>query len=120
MAYISTPEVKEIRENLKKLFPSKKGWKLSITREHYSKVNVVIVQAPIELRENPEREHENVNYYYIKERKNTIAADLLQMIYEICNVKNNDRSNVQEDYFDVGYYFGLSIGDWDKPFKLIQ
>jgi len=21
------------------------------------------------------------------------------------------------DYFDVGWYFHLSVGNWDKPFK---
>jgi hypothetical protein len=35
MAYISTEKVKEMRNKLKELFPTKKGWKLSVTREHY-------------------------------------------------------------------------------------
>lgn len=50
MAYITSQSVKEMRNQVKELYPAKQGWKFSITRENYSRVNCVILAAPIELR----------------------------------------------------------------------
>ena len=43
MAYITKDEVKVIRNNLKKAFPAKQGWKFSVVCEHYSSVRVAIM-----------------------------------------------------------------------------
>jgi hypothetical protein len=118
MAYISTESVKEIRNELKSLFPEKKGWKLSVTRSNASYLNIAIMEAPVEIRNNPELDHENINTYYILDRDNKLGADLIHIIYEISNRNNFDKSDLMSDYFHVGYYFGMSIGKWDKPFKL--
>jgi hypothetical protein len=118
MAYISTQAVKEIREELKSLFPAKKGWKLSVTKSDSNYLNVAIMEAPIEIRNNPALDNENINPYYILDRENKLGADLIYMMYEIANRNNFDKSDLMSDYFHVGYYFGMSIGTWNKPFKL--
>jgi hypothetical protein len=34
------------------------------------------------------------------------------------NGGNHDNSDVQTDYFDVGWYVDVNIGSWDKPYTL--
>jgi hypothetical protein len=38
----------------------------------------------------------------------------------IINKRNWDKSDIQTDYFDVGFYLTLSQGKWDKNFELKQ
>ena len=66
MAYITTESVKEMRNELKTLFPVKAGWKFSVTRQHYSSVRCEILTAPIELRIDSERTNESVNHFWIE------------------------------------------------------
>jgi hypothetical protein len=117
MAYISTEEVKVIREELKKNFPSRLGWKLSIVRRDYLSLSISIINAPIELRNDQNNTYESVNQYWLESRENKESVPVLKKIFEIANKNNYDRSDVQSDYFDVGYYLNLSIGHFGKPFN---
>ena len=116
MAYISTEEVKVIREELKKNFPSRLGWKLSIVRRDYLSLSISIIQAPFELRNDQNNDYEQVNQYWIESRENKQSIPPLKKIFEIANKNNYNRSDVQSDYFDVGYYLNISIGHFGKPF----
>lgn len=116
MAYISTEEVKVIREELKKNFPSQLGWKLSIVRRDYLSLSISIIEAPFELRNDVKNDYEQVNSYWITSRENKQSIPVLKKILKIANKNNYDRSDVQSDYFDVGFYLNLSIGHFGKPF----
>ena len=118
MAYITSERVKEIRNAIKLLCPSKDGWKVSVIREHHSVVDVTILEAPFELRNDPEQSYEQTNPYYLAERVNIPSRDILSKISKVANEGNYDRSDVQSDYFDVGFYFRLSWERWDEPFKV--
>jgi hypothetical protein len=123
MAYITSNSVKEIRNNIKNLYPAKNGWKFSITREHYSCVKCIILQAPIELRIDTTKENEGVNNFWLETRyegKNETATEILKNINEILNLNNFDNSDAMTDYFHVGHYVTISIGAWDKPFKFVN
>lgn len=116
MAYISTEEVKVIREELKKNFPSQLGWKLSIVRRDYLSLSISIIEAPFELRNDVKNDYEQVNSHWISSRENKQSIPVLKKILKIANKKNYDRSDVKSDYFDVGFYLNLSIGHFGKPF----
>ena len=116
MAYISNEEIKVIRAELKTLLSVKEGWKVSIIRENHSVVNVTILEAPYELRNDVEKSYEQTNPYYLKERKNEKSREILQKISDIVNKTNFDDSDLQSDYHHVGFYFHLNLGRWDKPF----
>ena len=116
MAYISTEEIKVIREELKKNFPSRLGWKLSIVRRDYLSLSISIIKAPFELRNDQNNAYEQVNQYWIESRENKQSVPPLKKIFEIANKNNYNRSDVQSDYFDVGYYLNISIGHFGKPF----
>jgi hypothetical protein len=31
---------------------------------------------------------------------------------------NHDRSDIQSDYFDVGWYVDVNIGSWNRPYEV--
>jgi hypothetical protein len=36
------------------------------------------------------------------------------------NAGNWDKSDIQTDYFDVGWYIDVNVGRWDKPYALVR
>jgi hypothetical protein len=123
MAYITSESVKEMRNAIKSLYPAKQGWKFSIVRDHYSSVRCSILSAPVELRLNTELTNQSVNNFWIEsnyEGKNEVAKEILLNINNILNLNNFDKSDAMSDYFHVGHYVNISIGEWDKPFQLVN
>lgn len=123
MAYITSQSVKEIRNNIKALYPAKQGWKFSITRENYSNVRCEILAAPVELRIDATKQNEGVNHFWLETRyesKNDTATEVLKNINSVLNLNNFDNSDAMTDYHHVGHYVSISIGAWDKPFKLVN
>lgn len=123
MAYITSESVKEMRTKIKELYPAKQGWKFSITRDHYTSVRCSILSAPVELRLDTSKDNISVNNFWIEsnyEGKNDIAKEILLNINNILNLNNFDKSDAMTDYFHVGHYVNISIGEWDKPFKLVN
>lgn len=113
MPYISTENVKLIRDILKKQFPK---FKFSVTCEHYQKVNVSIVSGPIDFGKDP-----YVNHYYIDEgwKENPEARDFLKKVYSIMQLPDNGGGHEDADYgFIPEYYKSISIGKWDRPYIL--
>lgn len=116
MAYINKEDTEIKRAKIKALMPSKEGWKLSITNEDYTCLKVSILQAPFEIRVNPDNERENITYHNLEERKN--GVEILKKMMEIIDEGNFDKNDIMTDYFHVGFYTRVSIGEWDKPFKI--
>lgn len=126
MAYITREKSAAVRKALKARFPD---WKFSVSISHHSSLKVVIISAPIELlayrKPGPyddrvsgiEITNATVNQFWITEGWASPAAELLKEIKAICNEGNHDNSDIQSDYFDVGWYFSLSVGDWGRPFQ---
>jgi hypothetical protein len=119
MAYITSEEIKTKRQEIKKEFPAKEGWKFSITREHNSGIRIIVVEAPIDLMANVQ----DSDYAQVHggvgsddKRFSPEARKALNRIYEIANEGNFDNSDAMTDYFHVGFYVWFSVGAWDKPF----
>jgi hypothetical protein len=115
MPYITTERVAEIRAELKKEFPD---FKFSITRENYSGINIVIMEAPIDF--NPICKHgegySQVNVYWLKEIQHQEIKEALLKIYSIANSGNRTITE-DSDYGNVpAFYVWLHIGKYDKPF----
>jgi hypothetical protein len=109
MAYISIEKTKDIREQLKREFPDVK---FSIRNKDYTCIEVDIMAAPFRI---SEKDYEQINTYYPEWY---LCPDIIEKITNICNKGNHDNSDYMTDYFDVGWYFHLSQGKWDKPFQL--
>lgn len=122
MAYINAEQAKEIREELKSVF-GKYGWRFSVRVEDRMALNVAIMKGPIDMEKHGADTYEQINTYHIDSDYNNEYSkplrDFLKLVNEICNRKNWDNSDPQTDYFDVGYYFHLHIGKWDKPYQKV-
>jgi len=117
MAYISKQGVAEIRNELKRRFPRKEGWKFSVRNDNYSSVYCTIQMAPVRFAKG---DYEQINQYRSEEYEN---SEILQDIINICNGnfpgstnQNYDNSDIMTDYFDVGWYIHIQQGSWDRPF----
>jgi hypothetical protein len=114
MAYMSSARAKEIRQKLRKEFPSSDGWKLSVTNDNYSSLNVRILEAPIDFKVK----RQPVNHYWLKDNHghDPEVYEALKKMKDICMDGNWDNSEPMVDYFDVGWYIDIQIGSWDKDF----
>ena len=113
MPFIEVSKVAEIRNQLKKALPA---FKFSVTREHYTCLNVSIVSGPVDFG----KPYEQINQYYIKDsyKDQPEVMQVLLKVNAICS-KDEKIEFVDADYGSVpNFYFHLSVGKWDKPYLL--
>lgn len=131
MAYIGQDKKKEIAAELKKIIPE--GWKYSLGIRHHSTLVLTISEAPVNLiAERAEmakrRQQDNVwtgdetymqvSPYWLDTKFEGERLEQMKAIVDALNNGNHDRSDIQTDYFDVGWYIDIKFGRYDKPFKV--
>ncbi len=62
------------------------------------------------------RDYIQVNPYWYHEHFDGKALEFLKEVIPAMNEGNHDRSDITTDYFDVGWYISINIGQWDKPY----
>jgi hypothetical protein len=67
---------------------------------------------------NPAKGSIDVNGYWYHEHFDGKALAFLKEVLAAMNGGNHDNSDIQSDYFDVGWYVDVNIGTWDKPYIL--
>ena len=67
---------------------------------------------------NPAKDSIDVNPYWYHDHFTGEAKAFLTDIMTAMNQGNHDRSDIQTDYFDVGWYVDVNIGRWNKPYIL--
>lgn len=67
---------------------------------------------------SPVKDSLQVNVYWYKENYDGKALEFLSEVIPALNDGNHDRSDIQSDYFDVGWYVDVNIGSWNKPYVL--
>lgn len=68
----------------------------------------------------PKPTHLQVNEHWIGDNYTGKCKEFLIALKDAMDVGNHDRSDIQTDYFDVGWYKDINIGQWDKPFQLTK
>lgn len=123
MPYISTEEVKQIRQKLKEVFPN---IKFSVKREHYCSVHISIMKSHIdffaEARSfDKERNYMQINHYSIASVFSGEQKDVLMKIYEIVkSFQNPNHFHEDGDYGTVPpFYIHINVGQWNKPYQLV-
>jgi hypothetical protein len=131
MAYMNQEMKSKIAVELKKVVPA--GWKYSLAVRNHSTLVFTLRQAPVDILGNIRAAIEakqdsygsksvevgtswTVNPYYIETQ---FSGDVLATMLKISEALNNgnwDKSDVQSDYFNVGWYVDISIGSWNDPF----
>lgn len=83
--------------------------------------NRVIGERPGGFRNgNPAKDSMQVNEYWYHEHFDGVAKEFLREVLEAMNDGNHNRSDIQADYFDVGWYVNVNVGKWDKPYILAE
>ena len=62
----------------------------------------------------------DVNPYHYRDHFSGRALKFLQEVMSIMNDGNWDKSDIQTDYFNVGWYVDVNIGKWNKPYALVK
>lgn len=62
--------------------------------------------------------HIQVNPHWYQSHFTGKALDFLSEVIPAMNHGNHDNSDIQSDYFDVGWYISVNVGKWDKPYTL--
>jgi hypothetical protein len=60
----------------------------------------------------------SVNPYWFQDHFSGKAKAFLTEIFKAMNAGNHDNSDIQTDYFDVGWYVNVNVGRWNKPYVL--
>ena len=59
----------------------------------------------------------DVNTYHADKAFTGICLKAIQELIKAMNTGNHNNSDIQTDYFDVGWYIYLKIGRWNKPYR---
>jgi hypothetical protein len=122
MAFMGQEKKAKIAVELKKVVP--KDWKYSLAVHNHSTICLTISAAPVDLvaanlRTNKEP-YLQLNEHHLDLEYAGELLEIFQKIKNALNLNNYDNSDVQTDYFDVGHYVDISIGHWNRPFKVVQ
>ena len=139
MAYVSQDLKKSLAPAIKAVL-KKYGVKGTLGVRHHSTLVLNIKSGPIDFIENfiqtdadsnigrkmsqsqidylRKNQSMDVNPYWYQEHFSGKALSFLKEVLPLMNNGNHDNSDVQTDYFDVGWYISVNIGKWDKPYVL--
>jgi hypothetical protein len=135
MAYMSQEKKSKISP-LVKLICKKYGIKASLAVRHHSTLVLNVKSGNIDFISNFNETVENrpggfrngspaekslqINTYWYHEHFSGKAKKFLSEILQVMNSGNHDNSDIQSDYFDVGWYVDVNIGQWDKPYIVTE
>lgn len=60
----------------------------------------------------------DVNPYHFQKHFSGKALKVMTEIYKAMMAGNHDNSDIQTDYFCVGWYIDINVGTWNKPYVL--
>ena len=133
MAYMSQDRKKELAPKIKVVM-KKYGMKGTIRVINHSTLVVRIKEGKLPIIENfafgltdIERSNAvlksrylNVNPYWIDDYYTGNCKKFLKELIAAMNDGNHDRSDIMTDYFDVGWYTDINIGDWNTPYGMVK
>ena len=59
-----------------------------------------------------------INPFHYRTQFSGKVLECVAQIVEAMNDGNHDRSDSQSDYFDVGWYISIRVGQWNRPYEL--
>lgn len=136
MAYMGQDRKKQIAEKLK-IAMKGTGIKYTLGVHHHSTIVMRIHKGPVDFIQNhmetiatqprydmynpnkTKSTHIDVNPYWYKEHFTGKALEILDKVLPILNEGNHNRSDAMSDYFDVGWYVSVKVGEWDKPYEVV-
>lgn len=134
MAYMSQERKAQLAPAIKAAL-NKYGLKASIAVRHHSTLVVNIRAGRLDFIRNYNETVNNVrghllpsdrlaqgslsiNPYWYQDHFTGECKNFLVELFQAMNAGNHDRSEIQYDYFDVGWYTDVNIGNWNRPYIL--
>ena len=126
MAYMNQERKAELAKEIAKVMPE--NWKYTLAVRHHSTLVLTIRQADVDLiSENlvvQARGYDatcrSLNEHHLSGEYSGKLLKIFESIKGAMNVGNHDRSDLQSDYFDVGWYIDINVGDDDSPFRYVE
>jgi hypothetical protein len=125
MAYMSQEKKAKIAPVIKSILKKYKVKGSLSVRNHMSLV-LTIKEGSVdfyndygttpEARQDAEKFGIQVNPYWYQDHFVGQSKKFLAEIIPAMNSGNHNNSDVQSDYFDVGWYIDVNIGKWNKPY----
>ena len=125
MAYMNQEKKAKIAPAVKAIL-KKYNVKASLAVRNHSTLVLNVKQGSIDFIKdfgNPEDAKKfgiQVNPYWYHEHFTGESKKFLTEVITAMNDGNHDRSDIQSDYFDVGWYVDVNIGQWNKPYALVK
>ena len=123
MAYMNQEKKAKIAPAVKAIL-KKYNVKASLAVRNHMTLVLNVKQGPIDFindfgnSEDAKKFGIQVNPYHYKSHFTGKSVKFLEEVITAMNVGNHDRSDIQSDYFDVGWYVDVNIGKWNKPYTL--
>jgi hypothetical protein len=123
MAYMSQEKKAKIAPAVKAIL-KKYNVKASLAVRNHSTLVLNVKQGSIDFikdfgnSEDAAKFGIQVNPYWYHEHFTGESKKFLTEVITAMNDGNHDRSDIQTDYFDVGWYVDVNIGQWNKPYAL--
>jgi hypothetical protein len=123
MAYMSQEKKAKIAPAVKAIL-KKYNVKASLAVRNHSTLVLNVKQGSIDFikdfgdSEDAKKFGIQVNPYWYHEHFTGESKEFLTEVITAMNDGNHDRSDIQTDYFDVGWYVDVNIGQWNKPYAL--
>ncbi len=124
MAYVSQDLKAKLAPNIK-VICKKYGIKASLAVRNHSTLVLNVKSGPIDFCGNFRKVTGkdcykegvvDVNPYWYQDHFDGKAKAFLSEVIPAMKVGNHDNSDIQTDYFDVGWYIDVNIGKWNKPY----
>ena len=126
MAYIDQQRKGILEIEIAKVMP--KNWKYTLKIRHHTTLVMTIRQADVDLvgenicavRQSQGRpQYIQINEYNLQGEYSDKLLKIFESIKGAMCIGNHDRSDIQSDYFDVGWYIDIHIGEYKKPFRFV-
>jgi hypothetical protein len=113
MAYMSQEKKKSLAPAIKSVL-KEYGIKGSIGVDNHSTLVVNLKEGAIDFGST----HDHVNHFWITSHYSGVAEKFLTKLKDVMMNGNFDHSDIQSDYFHVGWYIDINIGKWNKPYQV--
>jgi hypothetical protein len=129
MAYVSQERKAQLAPAIKAIC-RQYGVKATLAVRHHMTLVLNIKSGPIDFVGNfnrvmhrkeaqqINRDYIDVNTHWYHEHFDGVAKEFLTKVITAMNAGNHDRSDIQTDYFDVGWYIDVNVGRWNRPYAL--
>lgn len=133
MAYMNQERKAQISAMLKPVL-KKYGVKGTLRVDNHSTITLNIKAGSVDFIQNyldsfpvsaeqskhiTEKQYLDVNPYWYRDHFSGKAKSFLkEAMSALQGAGWYDRSDIQTDYFDIAYYVGISIGQWNKPYQV--